>query len=1103
MRADRRITETTDSNFTADRTTASGTITAAGTTEAFTNTRATGDLTLSKVLVSDRAADADQVFNFTVALSDNTISGDYGDMTFTGGVANVELKGGEDATATGLPTDITYTITETEVDGFELTSKPGYTGTISLTKSSAVFTNTRDTGDLEVKKTVPIGSPADPNKEFEFTVTLSDTTIGGATGKDYGDMTFINGVATFTLEAGETATAEGLPTEIDYTVEEVACEGYDTVPDNDTGSIVTGTTNVEFVNTYDATGTFEIPGAKTIENRNFTAYDTLKVTISSIDGRLPDEPTVTVTIVPGESTAGFSLGEITYQLDDLDGAVSKEFTYTVTEEASMKGTKPVSLTDEFTVTVTDQGNGHLLVKPSYTKDDEVTFTNTYEAKGEIKFYAKKELIGRELTENEFEFQLFRVVTNANNTETLEPLFGGKTFKNKANALIEFDTIEYTQAEMLDAVYDLDEDGKPVSRTKTITYRMKEVPGTDTTVIYDTKPVDDIVVTLVDDLAGNITATATPDATSPKDAEIVCIFTNIVTNILKVDAKHNEIALKGAVIKVYDDSTDPSTEVCTIKTGTTPSQIENLAVGKIYRLHEESAPHGYLPWAFDAWFTVDADGVITVGEYRTGNAGQTAANDSIIWVENGVIMVKDTMKKVSISVHKVWDDDNNRDGVRPMLTGITVSLLRNGVEYKTVKLEPANNWTAMVKDLDAVYVLGDKIYEYTYSWSEPTVKYYNLDPNQTKIYPVTLSSMEAGDATLSILTNKHTPDTTSIQVKKIWNDKQNAAGKRTPSVTVELYADGEAIDRIVLDASNDWEYTWTKLRKCANPTGLSQDSREITYTVAELDIPDEYTVQINPTSKGFEIFNTYIPGKLEIEKAFDIEPWEPFTPDDSPKDIPVIKTWNDNNNKDGNRPAAITVHLFADGVEVASAQLTEETGWKYTFTGLPRLREDKQKIVYTVTEDPVEWYEAEIHGFNIRNNYKPELTSVSVHKVWDDNNNALKLRPTSIAMTLSNGMVVILNAENGWTDTIENLPTRVNGEPVVYTWVEQKVVSYDQTGMETVGDTTTFTNKVWKRPEKTTGGKKPKTPGEPYETIDEYETPLGVEVIINHVGDCFD
>ena len=132
-----------------------------------------------------------------------------------------------------------------------------------------------------------------------------------------------------------------------------------------------------------------------------------------------------------------------------------------------------------------------------------------------------------------------------------------------------------------------------------------------------------------------------------------------------------------------------------------------------------------------------------------------------------------------------------------------------------------------------------------------------------------------------------------------------------------------------------------------------------------------------------------------------------------------------------------------------------------------------------------------------------MTSISVSKIWDDNNNAQGLRPTSIAMTLSNGMVVILNAENGWTATIDNLPTRVNGEPMVYTWVEQKVLSYDQVGVETVGNMTTFTNRVWKRPEEPTGGKKPKTPGTPTTTIEEYDTPLGIEVIINHVGDCFD
>ena len=150
-------------------------------------------------------------------------------MAFENGVATVKLKGGETKTATGLPTEITYTITEADAPGFELTAKTGNTGKISTTKSEATFTNTRDTGDLEVKKTVPVGSPADPDKEFAFTVRLTDTSINGK----YGGMTFTNGVATFSLKAGKTCKAEGLPTEIGYTVSEETYEGYTpTVPTN-------------------------------------------------------------------------------------------------------------------------------------------------------------------------------------------------------------------------------------------------------------------------------------------------------------------------------------------------------------------------------------------------------------------------------------------------------------------------------------------------------------------------------------------------------------------------------------------------------------------------------------------------------------------------------------------------------------------------------------------------------------------------------------------------------------------------------------------------------------------------------------------------------
>ena len=86
--------------------------------------------------------------------------------------------------------------------------------------------------------------------------------------------------------------------------------------------------------------------------------------------------------------------------------------------------------------------------------------------------------------------------------------------------------------------------------------------------------------------------------------------------------------------------------------------------------------------------------------------------------------------------------------------------------------------------------------------------------------------------------------------------------------------------------------------------------------------------------------------------------------------------------------------------------------------------------------------------------------------------------------------------------MNNLPTIVNGQPAVYTWKEQAVLSYNEPKVEQKNGVTTFTNTIWKRPEEPGPGKKPKTPGDVV-TIEEYETPLGVEIVINHVGDCFD
>jgi hypothetical protein len=51
--------------------------------------------------------------------------------------------------------------------------------------------------------------------------------------------------------------------------------------------------------------------------------------------------------------------------------------------------------------------------------------------------------------------------------------------------------------------------------------------------------------------------------------------------------------------------------------------------------------------------------------------------------------------------------------------------------------------------------------------------------------------------------------------------------------------------------------------------------------------------------------------------------------------------------------------------------------------------------------------------------------------------------------------------------------------------------------------TTFTNHFVNVPKVPPTNGNPKTPGEGWVVFEEYETALGGETLINHVGDCFD
>lgn len=204
-----------------------------------------GDLTVSKT-VSGSGAEQGKAFGFTVILSDRGVNGTFGDMQFENGTAVFTLKHGEQKTAKALQAGISYHVTENDNAGYTVTvngeNKAAANGVIPEEAAAEVrFNNDRaavvvPTGDLTVNNMVS-GNSADLNKNFVYTVILSDRSVNGT----FGDMQFVNGVATFTLKHGEQKTARGLPAELTYQVTESEYDDYVVTVDGESKVAASGT----------------------------------------------------------------------------------------------------------------------------------------------------------------------------------------------------------------------------------------------------------------------------------------------------------------------------------------------------------------------------------------------------------------------------------------------------------------------------------------------------------------------------------------------------------------------------------------------------------------------------------------------------------------------------------------------------------------------------------------------------------------------------------------------------------------------------------------------------------------------------------------------
>ena len=385
----------------------------------------------------------------------------------------------------------------------------------------------------------------------------------------------------------------------------------------------------------------------------------------------------------------------------------------------------------------------------------------------------------------------------------------------------------------------------------------------------------------------------------------------------------------------------------------------------------------------------------------------------------------TPEVTSVSGTKTWKDNNNQDGVRP--ERIKVNLLADGVLKASKEVSAADNWSYSFDNLPK-FAAGQAV---VYTITEDAVAEYST---QVEGYN---------------LTNSHTPGQTSLTVTKQWQDQGDQDGLRPSQIQVQLYADGVASGSpVTLTAANNWVYTWSGLAEKAN-------GKTIEYSVKEVDQPSGYTSTTSQVSPGnVLIVNQHTPATTEVKGQ---------------------KTWDDANNQDGKRPESVTVQLYADGQVVASQVVTAANNWTYSFSNLPQFAKGKA-ISYSVQElvdaglDKA-GYRPSYEAYNITNHYKPEVTSFEVRKVWNDQNDQDKLRPSQIQVQLyadgkAFGEPVTLKADNDWRHVFADLAKYQEGKEVVYTVEEVAVPSgYSVTNSQTGVNQVTLTNTHQpKRPE---------------------------------------
>lgn len=312
-----------------------------------------------------------------------------------------------------------------------------------------------------------------------------------------------------------------------------------------------------------------------------------------------------------------------------------------------------------------------------------------------------------------------------------------------------------------------------------------------------------------------------------------------------------------------------------------------------------------------------------------------------------------------SVSKIWDDNDNIDGIRP--DSVIVRLFQNGDEYRQCELSESNGWNWIFEKLPITDELGNN---YIYTIAEDTIDGYDASYVQDLQLNYTI-------------TNHHEPTMRNVTVEKQWSLSSKYEDKIPDSIIVNLFRNNEKIQSVEImpDDNGRWQHEFTKL-PIKDPNG-----EEYQYSVNEEPIINFGSVIGGDQDSGFVIINHYLLASYEIEG---------------------MKFWIGDNSAE--RPEHITVQLLRNEESIDEQDVRPNAfgQWHFSFGELPFYDpETGEEYMYEIVELPVNGYEAE-YGYTDTGMLKivnRATKSIPVEKIWNDNNNVNGSRPSSIKVNL--------------------------------------------------------------------------------------------------------